>query len=388
MRLSKIIPVLLLAGCTSDGGSPAPADLAPPPADNDLAMSSPADMTMSISPDLAMSISPDFAVIPDLAAPRDGGIVAPRPIGTATFSAGNQCPPNSPIPTSQCLHVVIKSCPGVADFQGELKISEPNGKVMGTVVLGTGGGGGSYYELTFGQPAITNVIQPLLAAGFRVIQRSWPGQDGWLMGPGGTSRLACRYATLLDAIHTNYQSPNTPLCISGNSGGSSEIGYVMAHYGMERIVDLAVPTSGPPHGRLDYGCLGSNDQAWLQACNGVKTCGNSCYFVGPAPGLIDESYGLGTTHCQSKDAAWAATFRDDSVWSTFASLDYPRTEMRFIYGGGDCSEAVPLGRVYANAVVSAKTITIVPNVQHALPAETAGAMQVYNDMIAGCKLRH
>ena len=187
--------------------------------------------------------------------------------------------------------------------------------------------------------------------------------------------------------------------MTGNSGGSAEISYALAHYGMGRIVDLAMPTSGPPMGRIDNGCLGGLQPGWLQECQALQICNGSasCQYssAGPTGGsafIIDHMYigtsGAGTTDCASRNPAMQSVWYADSVVSPGAQLDYPQTEVRFIFGGADCSEAVTLGRLYADAITSAKRVTVVPLAPHGVPSVDAGAAAVYSDLIDGCVFRH
>ncbi len=69
-------------------------------------------------------------------------------------------------------------------------------------------------------------------------------------------------------------------------------------------------------------------------------------------------------------------------------LSYPQTAMRFIYGGIDCSEAVTLGRLYADAITSDSAIVVVPGVSHGIPSDAAGAQAVFDLLSTQCVMRH
>ena len=318
-------------------------------------------------------------------------------VGTSTVTAldPSMCGPASAVPTSHCYRISV-TCPGIAPMDALVKVSDPAGTAKGTIVFGSGGGGEPLYE-QFGAEAVNGVLSPLLSQGYRLVQRSWTAGSGWLTGPGGTLRLACRYATLLDRIATDIHTGGA-FCATGNSGGSAEVSYAMAHYGMGRLLDLAVPTSGPPMGRIDYGCLGTAQvPGWATQCAALNVCGGTAacqYFVPPpggAPGggsaVIDGTYG-GGTDCQTRNSARAQTWLGDSVASADAQLSYPQTAMRFIYGGSDCSEAVTLGRLYADAVKSDSAIVVVPGAPHAIPSDAAGAQAVFDALSSQCVPRH
>jgi len=319
------------------------------------------------------------------------------PLGTSTISAlaASMCGPTTTVPTSRCYQIDV-TCPGIAPLDALVKVSDPTGTAKGTIVFGSGGSGGSMYE-QFGAEAVNRVLLPLLAQGYRVVQRSWGAGAGWLAGPGGTLRLACRYATLLDRIATDIHT-RSAFCVTGNSGGSAEVSYAMAHYGMGRLIDLGVPTSGPPMGRIDYGCLGVDQvPSWATQCAGLNVCSGTAaceYWVAPpgvSPGggsfVIDGTYG-GGTGCQTRDPAMEATWLADSVASPQAQLSYPQTAMRFVYGGIDCSEAVTLGRLYADAITSDSAIVVVPGVSHGIPSDAAGAQAVFDLLSTQCVMRH
>ncbi len=331
--------------------------------------------------------APDAAIDASIGAPDAAGA---DPLGTATATAVPlaMCNGAAGITASRCLRVTV-ACPGIANMDALVKVIDPVGTATGTILFGTGGGGSGFYEL-FGAEAVTRILQPLGQQGFRLVERSWLQQpDGWLTGPGGTRALACRYATLLDWVATTLHTGGG-LCATGNSGGSSEIAYAMAHYGMGRVLDLGVPTAGPPMGRIDLGCLGTAQApGWATECAGLRTCGGggACQYVGQPQRLFDGTYG-GGTHCQDRDPTYADVWRHDSVLATDAVLDYPATAMRFVYGDADCSEAVPLGRLYAEAITSDAATVIVPGAPHAVPSVAAGAIAIH-DLLAGeCVARH
>jgi hypothetical protein len=280
--------------------------------------------------------------------------------------------------------MVITGCDGVADMGVRLKVTEPQGQVRGTIVFGVGGPGTGFYE-TFGAAASERVLVPLAMMGFRLVQRGWDA-PGWLSGPGGPMKEACRSATMYDAIYKNIHTDGA-YCATGQSAGSAEIAYALAHYGAEAIFDGVVPSAGPPLGRIDHGCLGLDDPAWINECDNLRTCpGGSCTYLGIAFDFLDGAYA--NNDCSTHRQGSRQTFLDDSVLNPLADLDYPQTAMRFVYGGADCSEAVPLGRVYADGVRSDKAIAVVPGVDHIIPASTAGADQIFADLVDVCIPRH
>src|SRR5713226_7222152 len=103
---------------------------------------------------------------------------------TATLLTPDQCGlATSRVPTSRCYRVTV-ACPDVASLDAFVKVTDPSGISSGTILFGTGGGGGAYYEI-FGADAVDRILLPLSQQGFRLVPRAWLGQDGWLTGPGG-----------------------------------------------------------------------------------------------------------------------------------------------------------------------------------------------------------
>lgn len=309
------------------------------------------------------------------------------PIGQATLMSANDCP-SSQLPTTECSRASIGGCSGVSDVGVRLKISTPPGELRGTVVLGTGGPGTAFYEQFAGRTnPLNRVLLPLYAMGYRVIQRAWD-QPGWHAGPGGPMKAACRYPTLLAALREAY--PSGPLCATGQSGGAGELSYALAHYGSESILDAAVITAGPPMGRLDHGCLGHDDPAWQAECARLAVCGAGarlCVFTGmPGAYFIDQMYADGTSSCVNRIESFRRSFLDDSVLNPLADLDYGGVDVRFVYGERDCSEAMPLGRVYAEAVTSPKQIVFVPG-PHIILEDAAGADGILLQILESCVAR-
>jgi hypothetical protein len=292
-------------------------------------------------------------------------------LGSVSEDGGCMVPAQAP-PGTMCQSLTV-SCPEVPDEGLQLLITPASVVGKGTVVLGTGGLGTGFYD--------SQVVDQLVAAGFRVVNRAWA--SGWENGePGGMARAACRYATLLDWLHDSMDA-SEPLCVSGNSGGSVEISYALSRYGLESILDLAVPTGGPPMGRLDHGCLGGD--SWLADCASLTeatTCAGmtACTYNDNQRGIIDAAYA--GTPCADADASLAATWLDDSVASPAADYDYA-SPVRFIFGTQDCTIALSLGLVFANAITSDSSIQFV-DAPHATFSTAAGRAAIVSTLDSEC----
>ena len=329
------------------------------------------------------------------------------PLGTAQGSAIN-CPnfsgglPNS---GSTC-YQVNTSCPGMADFAVYLKVNQPTGTPLGTVMFGTGTGGSALYDND--PPDFFNgttngglaVVQSVLNAGFTTVQVTFGSPftdqtpDGWLTGPGGIRRAACRYATAAQWVYQNIHNSNTsaPLCATGNSGGSGAIGYALNDYGMDSIFSFVETTSGPPMSRLDLGCAPPSSTACQPhqfTCNSGDPVENlsTCYTTDEA-GIIDMAY----SQPLCKNAVNGATppaglFQSDSIMGAPAR-SFPKTRVHVLFGGQDQSAAVEQGMAWFDGLTSTTSSqSCVSDAPHPIPSAADGASTIATDIQTMCKLQ-
>lgn len=313
-------------------------------------------------------------------------------LGTGTITTGGACGPTTSIRTSACLlgtasHILDRDGVdgNVATLTCNLKVSEPDsgGTPVGTAVFMSGGGSSGMYELL--SNVTTNVLLPLLALNWRIIQLAWStnGGNGCLGGSAGALALCGRTATMLKAIHddpTLYVA-GTPFVVCGQSGGASQTSYALAQYAAGSYMDAAIITSGPPHGRLDYGSMGTLKPEWntlgQTLMNVPIASGGQLSYAGADASTIDASYGSQTAaQVHSFDGGVGAISFVDSVMNGTATYSYPQTDVTFVFGDGDSSAAMPLGKLFANQV-SAKSKTVnntTGNVQHVnVPGSTSGS---------------
>ena len=310
------------------------------------------------------------------------------PVGTATGTT-TACP-NSSVPGS-CYAVDI-SCPGVADFTAYLKVTSPTGTPLGTVTYTVGAGGSGLYELnfTYGATAVTDTAN----GGFTVVQTSFGSPftkidpDGWLTGPGGVRRLACRYITLSQWIYNNIHQGSTsaPLCATGNSGGAQAIGESMAHYNGGSLFAMVEPSSGPSFSNMVDACQCSAPNVPL-VCNSAHKV-TQCVGYTPAKNYVDPAYPgpWCSTAVNDHDTLHQAEFLSDSVQSPDATLAYPNTNVRFLYGTDDLSSAPALGDDWRTVITTPSSYSCVAGTQHGIADTLAGAQQLASDMIQYCKL--
>jgi hypothetical protein len=166
-------------------------------------------------------------------------------------------------------------------------------------------------------------------------------------------------------VHSNLHKGGK-FVVTGNSGGSAEIGYALTTYGRAGILDAAILTSGPPVARLDYACVAEASPEWASLCStiipkGVMECSSGCV--------------LGTKNGVCKQVSPQPTqeqLLQDSVVHPGAILHYPKTKVYFLFGAHDCGEPVPIGLTFATRVTSEKSIRFVPRTPHLLVSTPEG----------------
>jgi len=310
------------------------------------------------------------------------------PLGAVTASSTISCLSGG-ISGSTCYSLTV-SCPGIADLTTFLKVNVP-ATPKGTVLFATGVGGPTLYDSTWQYGS--DAVQSVLNAGFTTVQLAFgtpfnTPNNGWLTGPGGVRRLACRYATVAQWVFQNIQNANSslPVCATGNSGGASAIAYAVTHYGLDSLFSYVEPTSGPPLNRLDYGCI----------CNGASVdtpCGNGslplCYSSA-LKAIVDLSYS--TPYCEQSDPSNTsnqARLLSDSLDSPGANYTYPKTGVNVVYGGLDGSVAVSQGLEWYNqvsAVNSPAAAQCVSDAPHEMPSVLDAATTIASNLTSNCVL--
>jgi len=301
---------------------------------------------------------------------------------------------------------VNTSCEGVADLSAYLKVNQPTGTSIGTVLFGTGTGGSALYDndppdffdgSTNGGLA---VVQSVLNAGFTTVQVTFgaPFNDqtpnGWLTGPGGPRRAACRYATVAQWVYQNIHgsSPTAPLCATGNSGGSAAIAYALTDYGMDSIFSMVEQTSGPPMSRLDQGCAPPSSsvcQTRQFTCNSGDPVQNlsSCYAAGDAD-IIDLTYAQPLCrNAVNGQPPPTGLFLSDSILGG-PQRTFPKTRVHVLLGGRDNSAAMEQGLAWVGALTgTASSQSCVSDAPHPIPSAADGAAAIAADIQTMCKLQ-
>jgi hypothetical protein len=318
------------------------------------------------------------------------------------------------------------SCDAIADYYAYLKVNSPTGTPLGTVIFGTGTGGTSLYDndLSFivgsfngGQTVVGDLLNLGVAnQGFTTVQISFsdpfnpqpPQPNGWLQGPGGVRRVACRYATVADWVYKNIHNSNAsaPYCATGNSGGSGAIGYAVTEYALASEFSMLEMTSGPVMTLLHQGCAVCGKYPGSDPC--TQTQGNMCYSVsaggtGSTAGIIDTAYQAQgqSTPTLCTDAVNGVNPNDPN-FSRFLSdsieddpgvrpqlpIPDPPTTVNVVFGTMDTTgNAVPEGYAWWGGVgPQPPPPTCVATAPHAIPSDPNGAAQIVSDIQTSCKI--
>lgn len=318
-------------------------------------------------------------------------------IGTATGTQLSTCPSDPLGASGTCWGLNISSCPNPATlpYDATVKVTSPSGASIGTIIFLTGGTGNDFYDqqFTYGSGLINKVV----GAGYTAVQIEFDNPvAGWLTGPAadgnGPLSLACLPSTSMQWVHDHILSSGTPLCATGNSGGSQMIAYALSQYGLASIFSMVEPTSGPELSRLDYGCAPQNKYTACAIC-GFGTLQES-YGLTIAENGIDPAYtGVIQTGGPCYEGVKGSTqdaslFLHDSTLSDIypPTLSFPTTDIHFAFGGLDTSAAIPEGLDWASMIKSHTAIVCVPSAGHMLASSQAGVAQIKSDLITYCKL--
>lgn len=332
------------------------------------------------------------------------------PLGTVnSYSPLSSCAGS--LPNGSCYSLAV-SCPGAADISAYLKVLTPQAAPIGTVLFGIGTGGSGLYDdpNSGGYTDGSNVVQSILLTGYNTVQVSFGAPfnsnqpNGWLQGPGGVRRLACRYATVADWVynHPTVINPNVtvtnsaPMCATGNSGGSAAIAYAVYEYGLNFEFAMVEPTSGPVMSRLDQGCSPCSSSVTGPVCGSSNTHPDLCYEAADAA-IIDEAYSSTTSQnpppgpCTnalngSPASNASAQFLSDSIlYNGINTVPISHTAIKQLFGDDDTSNAVPQGMIWNGLISPTPALQCLAGVQHDLPSDQAGATQIVSDITSACK---
>jgi hypothetical protein len=318
---------------------------------------------------------------------------ATDPLGSVSASVASCASVNGTggVPGGACYKGIV-TCPGVNQIPVAVKVNQPTGTSIGTVIFESGGGGNVWFDTHFKYGA--TAIQDVMAGGYSAVQFAYEyyplgsGNSklftGFLTGPGGPRTLSCRFATMVQWAHDTIRTANTPFCAAGDSAGAAALGYAIADYGMASELNMLEMASGPSFARIDQGCL----------CNGVSVqdpCASGtismCYTT-EAGVFLDPSYN--NKACSSAEqthhSPMRAQFLHDSLNSPDATYNFPTTNIHLLFGGLDGTVGVAQGMTWAGVITgsSKPTVECVADAGHRVPDVLDGATKMANDLIAFC----
>jgi hypothetical protein len=132
------------------------------------------------------------------------------------------------VPGGTCYKGTV-TCPGINQIPVAVKVNQPTGTPIGTVIFESGAGGNTWYDKHFIYGA--SAIEDVIAAGYSAVQFAFEfyplgsGNSkvfvGFLTGPGGPRTLSCRLATMVQWAHDTIRTGNTPFCATAESAGTA-----------------------------------------------------------------------------------------------------------------------------------------------------------------------
>jgi hypothetical protein len=294
--------------------------------------------------------------------PAQASTRTPFPLGTMRDIGGevHECPDGF-----TCNNYIVENCPGISvDDALQLAETDPATRARGVVVFYDGGGGSKWWSQSESGDAFLAKLRDVDR--FIVIQVRWrtigwlDASDGLRVGP---ARMACRPATTVKWIHDNVYLPlglhpapgQCGFCITGNSGGASQVSYPLSHYGLAPLLDAVVPTGGPDHAAITKACLQVGPYGFNDAHR--KTIDFSY-------GYFDPDHGP----CFKKNRTGAPWWDPDSVDIGGSDYDYPSTRVELVIGGLDDTGAPAHAAAFRDRLLrdpsNSVTWTFIPDMPH------------------------
>ena len=226
-------------------------------------------------------------------------------------------------------------------------------------------------------------------AGLRQVFVGW-ATDWEQTKSSGIKAAGCRPATVLkwvfDEIHGG--SRTVAFCGQGSSGGSGQLGYALAHYGMADYLDYVNELSGPPFARIDLGCNGDAPAT-------AAVCGVSDTMKLPQKLSSWENIQAPLT-CGSTGvpAPELERWKSDSI-AYGGVYAYPKTDVEFFDCTYQATAVTAMAQIYMNAITQAEADAGLVGYHCYGQADGcvgeglgSGATQAVNSLLAGCKPRH
>jgi len=271
----------------------------------------------------------------------------------------------------QICYTVQVNCQGLVTREAEIR-SHRNESAKGAVIFTTGGSGRGFYggsTLSANRPSGETVLF-FQDQGYETFEISWQGNFGWATdNPGaGLKAVMCAYAEVVRWIAATLANNPVVIGATGNSGGSMQIGYGLANYGLEDLLDGVVLSGGPPTADAWDVCFGDGERS--------EPRGGTSVLMDHVLGFLDNGdyCQIGVGPLEAEEIA-----RRESIVSNepgeVRDYDYPTTVVAFVEGQRDVSN-IPRARKYFDVITTAKTWDIVPDGPHSLQNFMAGAAKI------------
>jgi hypothetical protein len=260
-----------------------------------------------------------------------------------------------------------------------LRESIPTQAPVGTLFFTTGGRSDALYSAMSTEQRQT--VTQMVSAGFQVFELAW--KNGWPARAegAGVRKAMCGYERAVRWALGNKATNLQRICAQGNSAGSFQIAYGLAVYGLEELLDMVVLTGGPPVSRVDASCFGTTDPALTPAIWPADTGGRN--LIDLAMGWINKG-----DYCKAGTgpAAAAEALRDTSLVSPTETrdYDYPHTKVNFVNSEADSTAADECGRLYSNAIATAKSWYEIAGTQHEVDSTAAGGQKIRDLLLSEC----
>ncbi len=361
---------------------------------------------------LAATSSPLYAADPELVEIEAEVVCSAGEL----FDGNPPWPPGVPVPTSRCWTFNVKcGTTGLGTALSaiaEVRRTRPDGGITeGSVVFISGGAGGAFYGTKTGTRSSAGtkkfardlIMQPLILAGYQIIEFKWIGEGGWMESDVGNNgdpynqaawlglrEAACRPAVLLQKLREAWHDPPAgalPYCATGQSGGAVQLAYAMTYQAADTFLDSVVLTSGPPFVDQVFGCREDG------VCGAPQSSQFGCYDENKEC-LLDQAYGNPHPNClpdpntgelegsvgmceepDDSDPAWVDFAEDDGLVPPVEDplihdYDYPFA-VHFLFGQLDVGEAPAQGMKYRNRLASSSatptSCEAFLNVKHGIP---------------------
>ena len=299
-----------------------------------------------------------------------GELVAePWPLGTVTPARfSGSCP------AGYLCSAFDLDCPSQpAKLRGFYAYGSHSGNPRGVIVAVSGAGGEAWWS--FQNPEVVPLVDELRAMGFIIIQVRW--KTGWANSiegfDWGPAHAGCRPASIIKYLYDTYYVPlgiqldhigECGFCITGGSHGSNQVTYPLGFYGLDGIVNAAIPSGGPPYSALAKSCQRNSSEKdyWLSSTSRKG---------------IDKSYGYISTQgpCLIYDASFLTRWTEEAHATGGNDYYHPATRFHFLFGSIDHGQQTIASDYYNRLVAEGSPYLnweIVPDTSHRILATQAG----------------